>query len=136
MGNPFEIVNALTAPSNKSLITKEFIDDNYVPFIINRHFSLFNDLVFFANELNMGHNSSSAVDMQFDFYDNVLKVKKKRFAKWIKPSKDHDEILEMIMQKYEYSRAKAIQVFRLFDEEQIALLKSEMYKGGRKGGNK
>jgi hypothetical protein len=74
--------------------------------------------------------------MQYDFYDKVLISKKKRFAKWNKPTKEYDEVLEMIMQKYEYSRAKAIQVFKLFNDEQIALLKSEMYRGGKTKDNK
>jgi hypothetical protein len=127
MGNPFKIIDWIT--SKNKPIEVESPSDGYNAFIINRHFSYFIDLVFYANEMNSKMNSTADSDIQFDFYYNLLK-KQKRFAKWAKPGVD--EKIKTIMEFYSYSREKASQVSDLFSDEQIKDLRTQLIKGGLK----
>ena len=68
---------------------------DYAPYIINRCLSGHLDCVLFANEMNK--YSSLDKDMQYSFYLNTLR-KKKRFSPWLRKDKVTD--LEIIKQYY------------------------------------
>ena len=127
MSNPFKIIDWIT--SKKKPDEVENSSDGYNAFIINRHFSYFPDLVFFANEMNKRMNSAASADIQFEFYYHLL-AKQERFAKWAKPGTD--EKLKVIMEFYSYSREKASQVIDLFDDSAIKDLKKQLIHGGLK----
>ena len=67
--------------------------------------------------------------LQFDFFINIIK-KKKRFSKWIKPQEI--ENLELIKEYYGYSDEKAKSTLSLLNNEQIEELKQRIYKGGKR----
>jgi hypothetical protein len=126
MSNPFKIIDWLTSKTKPDDV--ETPKDGYNSFIINRHFSYFPDLIFFANEMNKSQNFSSDIDMQFGFYDGILK-KQKRFAKWAKTTKNPD--IAIIMEYYGYSVNKSKQVIGILTSTQIKEIAKELQKGGQ-----
>jgi len=105
-----------------STIVKE-----YPPFIINKCLSGHLDCVLFANEMNKYHFLDK--DMQYNFYLNILR-KRKRFSPWLRKEKVSD--LEFVKQYYGYSNEKASQVLKILSNEQIEFIKQRLDTGGKK----
>ena len=99
----------------------------YPPFIINKCLSGHLDCVMFANEMNKYHFLDK--DMQYNFYINILR-KKKRFSPWLRKEKVSD--LEFVKQYYGYSNEKASQVLKILSNEQIEFIKQRLDTGGTK----
>ena len=99
----------------------------YPPFIINKCLSGHLDCVLFANEMNRYHFLDK--DMQYNFYINILR-KKKRFSPWLRKEKVSD--LEFVKQYYGYSNEKASQVLKILSNEQIEFIKKRLDTGGTK----
>lgn len=99
----------------------------YPPFIVNRCLSGYIDTLLFANEMNMNPNLSK--DMQYAFYINTVR-KKKRFSPWIKKDKVDD--LECVKRYYGYSNTKALQALRILSTDQINYIKTKLDIGGLK----
>jgi len=55
------------------------LDKQYVAFMINRGLSYFSDTIHYANEMNINHTLPAK--MQYDFYRNIIRPRK-RFSKW------------------------------------------------------
>ena len=100
---------------------------SYPPYIINRCLSGHLDCILFANEMNKNHQLSK--DMQYSFYLNTLR-KKKRFSPWLRKDKVQD--LECVKQYYGYSNEKASQALKILTKEQINYIKQRLDIGGRK----
>ena len=99
----------------------------YPPFIINKCLSGHLDCVLFANEMNRYHFLDK--DMQYNFYLNILR-KKKRFSPWLRKEKVSD--IEYVKQYYGYSNEKASQVLKILSDEQIDFIKQRLDTGGTK----
>ena len=99
----------------------------YPPFIINKCLSGHLDCVMFANEMNKYHFLDK--DMQYNFYLNILR-KRKRFSPWLRKEKVSD--LEFVKQYYGYSNEKASQVLKILSNEQIEFIKQRLDTGGKK----
>ena len=99
----------------------------YPPFIINKCLSGHLDCVLFANEMNKYHFLDK--DMQYNFYLNILR-KRKRFSPWLRKQKVSD--LEFVKQYYGYSNEKASQVLKILSNEQIDFIKQRLDTGGKK----
>ena len=99
----------------------------YAPYIINRCLSGHLDCVMFVNEMNKYHNLDK--DMQYNFYLNTLR-KKKRFSPWLRKDKVTD--LEIIKQYYGYSNEKALNALKILTPEQIKFIKQRLDTGGMK----
>ena len=99
----------------------------YPPFIVNKCLSGHLDCVLFANEMNRYHFLDK--DMQYNFYLNILR-KKKRFSPWLRKEKVSD--IEYVKQYYGYSNEKATQVLRILTSEQIAFIRSKLEIGGKR----
>jgi len=115
---------------NSINFSKEDLSENikeYPPYIINRCLSGHIDCIMYANEMNK--NSHLDKDMQYSFYINSLR-KRKRFSPWIK--KDKIEDLESIKSYYGYSNEKAHQALKILSKEQINFIKQKLEKGGKK----
>jgi len=111
--------------------TKEDLSEDiksYPPYIINRCLSGHIDCVLFANEMNMNHHLGK--DMQYSFYLNSLR-KKKRFSPWLR--KDNIKDLECIKSYYGYSNEKAFQALKILSKEQIDFIKQKLETGGNNG---
>ena len=114
---------------NKENLIKEnpHIIKEYPPFIINKCLSGHLDCVLFANEMNKYHFLDK--DMQYNFYLNILR-KKKRFSPWLRKEKVSD--IEYVKQYYGYSNEKASQVLKILSNEQIEFIKQRLDTGGTK----
>ena len=99
----------------------------YPPFIINKCLSGHLDCVLLANEMNRYHFLDK--DMQYNFYLNILR-KKKRFSPWLRKEKVSD--IEYVKQYYGYSNEKASQVLKILSDEQIEFIKQRLDTGGTK----
>ena len=98
--NPFEFVKAISY-SKKDIMVDELIEKEYNPFIVNRAFSYYPDTILYANEMNQNAHLDSR--LQFDFFINIIK-KRKRFSPWLKPSEV--ENLEVLKEYYGYSNER------------------------------
>jgi hypothetical protein len=99
----------------------------YAPYIINRCLSGHIDCILFANEMNMNHSLDK--DMQYSFYLNSLR-KKKRFSPWLR--KDTIKDLDYVKRYYGYSNEKAQQALKILTKEQLNFIKSKFETGGKK----
>lgn len=109
------------------LLDEEYIKEHYSPFVVNRSFSYMVDTVLYAHELNQ--LPTMPVYDQYLFYYHAL-PKKKRFAKWHKPSKD--KYLPVVMEYYGYSERKAKAALTILSDDQCKEIAGRIDKGGKK----
>jgi hypothetical protein len=100
---------------------------DYAPYIINKCLSAHIECILFANEMNMNHSLDK--DMQYSFYLNTLR-KRKRFSPWIRKDKVQD--LEYVKRYYGYSNDKAIQALKILNKTQLNFIKQRLETGGMK----
>ena len=100
---------------------------DYAPYIINRCLSGNIDSILFANEMNK--YSFLDKDMQYNFYLNTLR-KKKRFSPWLRKEKVTD--LQCVKQYYGYSNEKASQALKILSQQQLEFIKQRLETGGSK----
>ena len=99
----------------------------YPPYIVNKCLSSFTDAVLYANEMNK--NAHLPKKLQYDFFINTLKPRK-RFSPWVK--KQTLEHLELVKEYYGYSHTKALEALRILTTDQLEAIKKALYKGGTK----
>jgi len=122
---PFDYVQSITH-TKKDLMVDDITEKAYVPFVINRSLSYFQDTVAIANEMNIASHIDNR--MQYDYYMNIVR-KRKRFSKWAKASGSSD--IEVVKQYYGYSEEKARQVLPLLTPDNINVLRNKVSKGGK-----
>jgi hypothetical protein len=114
--------------NKKNLIDDDAsIEKTYSPYIINKCLSAHIDSIMFANEINLNHHVDKK--LQYDFYINILRVKK-RFSPWIK--KEINKDLDCVKSYYGYSNEKAEQALRILNKEQLTFIKNKLEIGGIK----
>ena len=114
--------------TKKNLIDEDSsIEKDYPPYIINRCYSGHLDAVMFANEMNKYNFLPKK--MQYDFFINTLRVKK-RFSPWLR--KDEIKDLDYVKRYYGYSNEKAKQILKILSKEQLNFIKSKFETGGSK----
>ena len=114
--------------SKKNLIDEDpSLEKEYSPYIVNRIYSGHLDSIMFANEMNMNH--SFPKKMQYDFFINILRVKK-RFSPWLR--KDEIKDLDYVKRYYGYSNEKAKQALKILTNEQLNFIRSKFETGGRR----
>ena len=99
----------------------------YPAYIINKCLSPFNETIMLVNEMNKHCHLDNK--LQYDFLLNSLK-KQKRFASWMKASKERN--LEYVKEYFGYNNEKARAVLNILTDEQIATIKIKLNKGGKK----
>jgi len=77
----------------------------------------------------MNKHSELPKDMQYEFYINSLR-KRKRFSPWIKQDKVKD--LDIVKQYYGYSNEKALQALKILSQDQITFIRNKLDVGGSK----
>ena len=114
--------------TKKNLIDEDLsIEKDYPPYIINRCYSGHLDANKFANEMNKYNFLPKK--MQYDFFINTLRVKK-RFSPWLR--KDEIKDLDYVKRYYGYSNEKAKQILKILSKEQLNFIKSKFETGGSK----
>ena len=98
----------------------------YPPYIVNRCLSSFTDTILFVNEMNK--NSHLPNKMQYDFFLNSLKPRK-RFSPWAR--KDSIDYLDVVKEYYGYNDDKALQALRILTKDQLDTIKKSLSKGGK-----
>jgi hypothetical protein len=111
---------------------KNIMDDpdaikSYPPFIVNKCLAYHTDSILYANEMNRYPELDKK--MQYDFYINSLKPRK-RFSPWVK--KQTLEHLELVKEYYGFNHAKSLEALRILTTEQLDLIKQALNKGGTK----
>ena len=125
--NFFDFLNSIN-DNKKDLIREDpLTEKEYVPFMINRGLSYFPDTILYANEMNKF--ASIPKQWQFDFY-RIGVPKRKRFSKWHKQDKIEEDV-KNLMQEYNYSHQKALQVISILSDEQLEELRKKYKIGGR-----
>ena len=123
--NVWDMVNSVS-DSKKNLLEEDVENIKiYEPYLVNKSLSYHNDALMYANEMN--RNFFIDKDMQYNFYINILR-KRKRFSSWIKKEKVDD--LECIKSYYNYSNEKALQALKILSEVQINFIKKQLDTGG------
>jgi hypothetical protein len=123
---PFDFINAINL-TKKNLFEDPQAEKDYLPFLVNRGLSYFPDTVLYANEMN--RNSGIPKDWQFSFFLNTI-PKKKRFSKWHKKDAESDS-LTLVKEYFGYSSEKALEALSILSDEQLAMIKEKLYKGGK-----
>ncbi len=114
--------------TKKNLIDEDpLVEKQYPAYIVNRCLSGHLDAIMFVNEMNQYHFLDKK--MQYDFYLNTLRTKK-RFSPWLR--KDTIQDLDYVKRYYGYSNEKAKQALRILTKEQLAFIKSKFETGGTK----
>ena len=86
------------------------------------------DCIAAANEMNGFHFLDKKV--QFDFYINSIRKKKRFGGKWLNQAKLKN--IEYVKEYYGYSNEKAREALTILTDKQIELIKMSLEKGGRK----
>ena len=125
---PFDYMNAVSF-SKEDIIAKsdspELAEKDYVPYIVNRGFTNFEDTILHANELNLRPNLFHKA--QFDYYRGAL-CKRKRFSKWPKAEKSVD--LDAIQEVYQCNRTVAKQYLKALSPKDIFTIHNKLAMGG------
>ena len=122
--SPFDFLNSINH-SKENLIVDEWSEKQYNAYLVNKGLSFSADTAIAANEMNSRPHLDKR--LQYNFLINIIRSRK-RFNKWIKPTKIDD--LDLIKLYYGYSNEKAKQVLPLFSEHQLQHLKQKLKKGG------
>ena len=112
---------------NKKNLFEDDPTAKYPAYIINRCFSGHLDAILFANEMNRYNFLPKR--MQYDFYINTLRTKK-RFSPWLR--KDMIKDLDYVKRYYGYSNEKAKQALKILTKKQLNFIKSKFDTGGAK----
>jgi len=100
----------------------------YPPFVINRCLSMFYDTIMHSNEMNGLHFLPKR--MQFHYFINSIRKKRRFGGKWLSQTKLKD--LALVKEYYGYSNSKAKEALNILSENHIENIKIELIKGGRK----
>jgi hypothetical protein len=101
-------------------------EKEYPSWVITKCLSHHYDTVLLANEMNL--NSQLPSKLQYDFYINIVR-KRKRFSPWDKKVKLDD--LECIKEYYNYSTEKAQATLKILNTNQIEFIKLKLNRGGK-----
>lgn len=128
--SPFDFINAASQTKEDLIGDSDhpsMTEKEYVPYIINRGFSYFDDTILHANEMNQRAHLFHRG--QFDYYRGVLRSRK-RFSKWHKAEKDND--LDVIQQVYSCNRTVAKMYLKTLTDEQLKTVHAKTITGGDK----
>ena len=135
----FDFLNSVNAgPSSPNLMaecyaesgegaTPDSPDRAYVPFMVNRGLSFFNDTVMFANEMN--RYASLPAKMQYDFLRHGIRPRK-RFSKWGKRADDTADV-QLLMKHYSCNAERAREVISFYPEDELSKLRKQYERGGK-----
>ena len=124
-----DYLNAINLTKKNLLDTDdETWKKKYTPFVINKCMSMHYDTLMQANEMNGYHFLPKK--LQFDFFINSVRKKKRFGGKWLSSSKLKN--LDYIKEYYGYSNEKAKTALNILSKEQIETIKKRLDKGGRK----
>ena len=119
-----EIVPSILQTKEYALLT-DLDERQYPAFMVNRALSFHHDTVLIANEMNLYPNLDNK--LKYDFLLNIVRASKRSYNKWYKKANSSD--LDAIKEYYGYSDAKATEVLKILNDDQVAAIKKQLYKG-------
>jgi hypothetical protein len=119
-----EILPSILQTKQYALLT-DLDERSYPAFMVNRGLSYHRDTVMFANEMNRYTNLDNK--MKYDFLINIIRASKRPYSKWHKKAQTDDLIA--VKEYYGYSDAKAEEVLKILNDDQITEIKKQLYKG-------
>jgi hypothetical protein len=119
--NIWDIVNSINLTKKDLYESGDMTDKEYLPFIVNKSLSYFNDTLFHANEMNVRFHLPKK--MQYDYLRLQIRPRK-RFSKWLKKTEDKD--IEYIMAYYNISNKRATEYKNLLNKTQIQKIRDIM----------
>jgi hypothetical protein len=96
-------------------------EKDYNSFMVNRALSYHMDCIMYANQMNV--NFGLDRKPQYDYLINIVRAKKRNFAKWEKPIQEDN--LQSIKLFFGYSDAKAAEALKVLTDEQIDIIKEK-----------
>jgi hypothetical protein len=127
MSNPFDYLNSINVNKNNMMRgseNDELAEKQYNAFLVNRGLSYFQDTVALANEMNLRADLDNKP--QYEFLLNIVRPRK-RFSKWHK--KDQDDKVDIIIQYYNCSQRKALEILNVLTEDQFSQIRETVLKG-------
>ena len=121
---PFDFIKAIN-DSKDVMKDNSLAEKDYIPFLINRGLSFFQDTVIQVNEMNRLHFLDNK--LQFDYLLNNIRPRK-RWSKWLKPDKIDN--LEIVKTDFGFGNEKAKEALEVLTSENIEEIKSKLAKGG------
>ena len=121
---PFEFIKAIN--SHKNVMKNDLLaEKEYIPFLVNRGLSYFQDTILQVNEMNRCHYLDKK--LQFDYLLNNIRPRN-RWSKWLKPSKI--ENLEIVKTYFGFGNEKAKDALEVLSDTQIEEIKTLFTEGG------
>ena len=121
---PFDFIKAIN-DSKDVMKDNSLAEKDYIPFLINRGLSFFQDTVIQVNEMNRLHFLDNK--LQFDYLLNNIRPRK-RWSKWLKPDKIDN--LELVKTYFGFGNEKAKEALDVLTNEDIVDIKSKLAEGG------
>lgn len=123
--NFFELKKSIDSKSN--IGWDHVTEKAYLPFMINRAYSMNRNFVLFANEMNL--YSSIPKKWQYDFYFFGV-PKGTYYDKWAKKSEDEEDVL-IVSEYYHINKQRALEFLALLSKKQLDIIKERVNKGGK-----
>ena len=121
---PFDFIKAINE-SKDVMKNDPFAEKDYIPFLVNRGLSFFQDTILQVNEMNRNHFLDNK--LQFDYLINNIRPRK-RWSKWLKPDKIDN--LELVKLYFGFGNEKAKEALEVLTNEDIVEIKSKLARGG------
>ena len=121
---PFDFIKAIN-DSKDVMKNDPFAEKDYIPFLVNRGLSFFQDTILQVNEMNRNHFLDNK--LQFDYLINNIRPRK-RWSKWLKPDKIDN--LELVKLYFGFGNEKAKEALEVLTNEDIEEIKSKLARGG------
>ena len=125
--SPFDFVKQING-SKQDLWEddEQTAESSYIPFIINRAFSMYPDTCIQANYMNLWGNYLSKHQQNLFLLNSISRGK--RFSPW--PKKVSHDNIKIVKEVYHYSDQKAVEALGLLSDQDIQELKRQYRKGG------
>ena len=126
----FDFLNAINYKKNNIIRDDPQSVKEYEPYRINKFLSQNVDSILYVNEMNSRPHCD--VELQFDYFINSLRERKRKAHKWL-VSESFDDI-EVVKEYYCYSDAKAKIALSLLNDDELVYIKQRLDKGGFRNG--
>lgn len=110
----------------KKVVVDAENERDYVPFVVNRSLSFHNDIVMFANQMNVLSGADPL--LQYHYLLNIVRAYRRPFQKWQK--RETIENLDAVKEYFGYSNEKAKDALSILSNAQIEEIKKNLNKGG------
>jgi hypothetical protein len=120
-------MNSITFNKDNLLKDGDELISQYKPYIINKCLASYPDCILLVNEMNLNSNLDS--DMQYNFYINTVR-KKRRYTPWV--NKDKIDHLDNVKRYYKYSTSKALKALEILTKEELQFINEKLDTGGFK----